>query len=390
MKISKNYNLFKEVKEEVETLDLSHIEEKEVAKIIKKHLTQKFPFVKFSCTTRRIYGISLNIISSPFGIKSKYISAIHKYCNDYITSIKTYFNHYNYCTMDCSYKSTDINKEILDIINQYNIDEKRYKEELEKKRQIELEEFLRNEKERKIEFEKQEKIEKEQEEYIYKNVEITELEKNDNYLITNILMANLNKNCTIEEYEEEINNGNYCLKDIKIHRELKFLDKKSFDYFSNLLLNNFTFLKNSGGSYDISGKINSQEEYLNLTKEEISKMKFNLIGIAVFYDNKLQYIIDTQGYNYCRYVGLLNAETKNKDTLKDNKKLLYNLIDNSNEKIEELKLNLTNFYKDSKYLEWFFDYIKKYDSESINYIIDNISIEYRSLILLLQLELLNK
>jgi hypothetical protein len=47
-------------------------------------------------------------------------------------------------------------------------------------------------------------------------------------------------------------------------------------------------------------------DYNNMTKEERETVIFNLLGVAVYYNNQLQFVIDAQGFSYARYVGLVD------------------------------------------------------------------------------------
>jgi len=44
-----------------------------------------------------------------------------------------------------------------------------------------------------------------------------------------------------------------------------------------------------------------------MTEEERESIIFNLYGVAVYYNNTLQFIIDAQGHSYARYVGLVDG-----------------------------------------------------------------------------------
>ena len=120
-------------------------------------------------------------------------------------------------------------------------------------------------------------------------------------------------------------------QDCKVTRELHFDDEAVYNNFSNMLLNDFDFLKNAGGSYTDDARINSMEDYRQMTEEERKTVKFNLYVIAVYLNNKLMFVIDTQGYSYARYVGLVDTMTR---VLKDTTDLEYNQV-LSNEEIEE-------------------------------------------------------
>jgi hypothetical protein len=43
-----------------------------------------------------------------------------------------------------------------------------------------------------------------------------------------------------------------------------------------------------------------------MDEEERNTVQWNLYGVAIYFNNKLQFVVDCQGYNYARYVGLTN------------------------------------------------------------------------------------
>jgi hypothetical protein len=48
-------------------------------------------------------------------------------------------------------------------------------------------------------------------------------------------------------------------------------------------------------------------DYSNMSKKEKETVKWNLTGLAVYFNNQLQFVIDPQGFNYARYVGLTDT-----------------------------------------------------------------------------------
>ncbi|EGT3606762.1 hypothetical protein ACSW9O_15245 (plasmid) [Clostridium perfringens] len=143
------------------------------------------------------------------------------------------------------------------------------------------------------------------------NPKIIEIEENNQYFIKSAKFAKLNKNNTIEEYQEEVLKGDYYYNDIRITRELHFNSIEELESFNNSLLFDFDFIKGTGGSYTEDERINDIKDYWKMSKEEKETVKWYLKGIAVYFNNELQYVIDAQGYSYARYVGLVGEHTKN-------------------------------------------------------------------------------
>jgi len=82
-----------------------------------------------------------------------------------------------------------------------------------------------------------------------------------------------------------------------------------------MLLNDFDFLIGTSGDYTDDNRINSMADYENMTSEERETVKWITLGTAIYYNNNLQFIVDTSGYSYARYVGLVNNVTIQKNLI---------------------------------------------------------------------------
>lgn len=332
---------------------------KETAVEVRKHLKKQFPEVKFS--VRSSYNkINIEIKSSPYSnIEPEYneemtnhrkreekkelnpeLYGILDYCRlllnsynyDDSDSMTDYFNTHFYDSISIDYDytqtaQTEATKQ--DITN--------YREsliELEKAEKIRKEEEYQEYLIKQAEEEKQyqlDQIEKKKEiEYINNNIEVKEIEENSQYFVIGSQFAHMNKNNTLDEYQEEVEKGGYSLQDVKITRELHFKDSKALEYFKNNLLTDFDFLAGTGGSYTDDKRVQTMTDYHNMTEGERKTIEFNLLGVAVYLDDELQFLIDTQGYNYSRYIGLVDNIT----ILKDDYKMDQVLTD---EEVKELK-----------------------------------------------------
>lgn len=143
------------------------------------------------------------------------------------------------------------------------------------------------------------------------NPDVVEVKEQDQYFIKSVKFANLNKRNTIKEYEKEIVKGDYLFQDVKITRELYFNNIEELESFNNSLMLDFDFINGTGGSCTDDERINDIKDYWNMSDEERDTVEWYLKGIAVYFNNELQYIIDAQGYSYARYVGLVCEYTKN-------------------------------------------------------------------------------
>lgn len=355
---------------------------KEIAKETRKVIKSTFPMFKFSV---RIHSGSIycHITSSPFVEDSEIVKTVCKYCTDYIQQYNEcicydpygdYGSSYNFYdgrfTTSYDYIQTEKTEESKAIEELFMIklheaeeiekikQEEEYKK-IEEQREIEHQEYLKR-----VEKEKQQKAE------IINHVEVKEIEEHDTYFITNCQFANLNKNNTLNQYKKEVKNNNFYLQDVKIQREIHFTDKEILSYFENLLLHDFDFLEGTGGSQTDDNTFNTMEDYYNMSKEEQEKIKWYLKGVAVYLNGKLQFVIDTQGYSYARYVGLCDGVEVVK-SLNTNKKLTDEQIEEyttqaifienlSNEVIEEK--NIANTWNNN---DW--NIYKKAIKEKLSY-----------------------
>jgi len=319
---------------------------KDTAKIIRTNLKKQFPEVKFSVTSDR-NSLDITIKSSPYcNDKLEYNSelecidyrefekehnkeliAIKKYCSNLLSSYNyddsdsqsDYFNthFYNNVKIDYDYIQTEqsevIKNNIADfrnkLIEQIKIDEEVKEAEFQKylaEKEIEHQAYLLRVEE-----------EKKQLEQVNNNIKVVEIEEDKQYFIIGSEFANLNKNCTLDQYKEEVSKGDFYLQNVKITKEVHFNNIESLENFSNLLLNDFDFLTNTGGSYTDDKRINSMTDYHNMSEAERKTVEFNLYGVAVYFNNKLQFVIDAQGYNYARYIGLTDNATIEKNYIMD-------------------------------------------------------------------------
>lgn len=182
--------------------------------------------------------------------------------------------------------------DILEELEFYGIDKKESMEII-KERYNNLESTKQKEKELLEQYRKEEQERKEQEKIrdkeikedynlVVENVDIVDLE--NEVIIENVKFANHNKNNNLTTYIKEVEKRDYTVNDVKIHRIIRFKDDISYNSFCNSLLMRFEFLKESGG-VDEKGYIK---------------------GILIKLDNNNQFIVNTEGFNYSRYVGLID------------------------------------------------------------------------------------
>lgn len=333
-------------------------DEKSIAKEIKKHLTKRFPHCKFSVTSSynsMTSSITIQIKKTPYEKKSVYLSAIRVYCEtllnhyrncydaaDPYTDYAGSYNFYGNVSIDWEYsqsEQTDGIKTDCDLYDQ-KLEEKAKEEKL--KKDAEFKQYLEEEERRNKEYQRMQIEESEKAEGINSTVEIKELSEENQYFVMNSKFANLNKNNSITEYKIEVEKGEYSKEDVKITKEIHFNNADAFENFENMLMTNFEFLNETGGSFTEDKRINSYLDYDMMDEFEKRTVKWFRKGVAVYFDGELKFIVDAQGHSYARYVGLVEGSeikktVEHQQTIKEDD--LNDLITQAN-KIEDISTSI--------------------------------------------------
>lgn len=293
---------------------------KEIAKEIRLALKARFKFVKFSVTSKD--RISVTIKSAPFEKDSIYLKAIQEYVDKLVESYNfctcydpygDYGSSYNFyffgCKVDYDYIQIEATSEMVEAMKQFDVKVAEAEELKRAEEEREYQEYLTKMEQEKKEAEERQKQVKADKEYINNNVEVVDLEEENQYFVKNAYFANLNKNNTLERYQEEVAKGDYYLNTLKVTREVHFKDLESYNLYINMLLHDFDFIDGTGGSYTDDLRINSMTDYYNMTSEEQKTIEWLLKGVAVYVNNELMFVVDAQGYCYARYVGLIGENT---------------------------------------------------------------------------------
>ncbi|MGG4380152.1 LPD29 domain-containing protein [Bacillus velezensis] len=297
-------------------------EVKEMAKEIRKHLRQRFPQCKFSVTTGGSYlhsTINITIKSSPYEKGSAYLTAIYDYCNsllnnyrhcyspaDPYTDYAGSYNFYGRVSLDWEYTVTEQTEEIKEDMTLFDSKMEEFDRAEKARKEKELQEYFKEQEIKNAEYKRQQQEEKKQIENIYSRIVVKQLNEEQQYFVIDSQFANLNKNSTLDQYKDEVTKGDFTLENVKITKEVHFNTEEALNNFSNMLLNDFDFLAETGGSFTEDNRINSMIDYYIMDDLEKNTVKWNLYGVGVYYGGKLQFVIDAQGYSYARYVGLVD------------------------------------------------------------------------------------
>jgi hypothetical protein len=372
---------------------------KEIAKEIRTHIRKRFPQCKFSVTVPYYGKINFDIKSSPYEKDSKYLEAILNYCksllNDYkkcyspadpYTDYAGVHNFYGWAEISWQYEQTEVTEQIKNEMADFDIKLAEFEKAEQERKEAEYQKYLKQEEIRNAEYNKRMEEEKKQIENIYNSVEVKELEDNNQYFIIGSEFAHLNKNNTLDQYKEEVASGKFELNNVKITKEIHFNNEEALTNFSNMLLNDFSFLENTGGSYTDDNRVNSMTDFYNMEKEDKNTVTWNLYGVAIYFNNQLQFVVDCQGYSYARYVGLTdNAitqkvlftdQTINESELNELKALADQLEDISCSVITELDILKTwNNDNWTEYKELMKNKLTQYNFKLTKSIIQQLEIE---------------
>ena len=132
---------------------------------------------------------------------------------------------------------------------------------------------------------------------------------NDNHIVNSVHFAKLNKNQTLDEYKRLCAEGDYRLEDIII-KKIVFLDSVEWEKISNSFLENLAIWNEIGGS-QYTGNDRSilefEGQFWELSDDQIQEYRDNSKTLTVMVINettKETFYVNTEGYNYARYVGI--------------------------------------------------------------------------------------
>lgn len=323
MKALENYDLW----EMTRTDDILHqinYHTKEIATEIRKHLRARFPMCKWSVTSD-YNSIDVYIKCSPYDKESEEMKAIVKYAALYTNSFNydhsdamtDYFDvnfysnlsgavkydgdvytgyclHYTYEQRDMTESEKTISQKFMEKLDAWNESERIRKEE----------EYKAYCKQREIE-------EKEYRERVAREAEIRkQIEEgaviDDNVSFSRNCITAGSKFCSVDEYkkyiDQDIQDGIVDLMECRVSRAV-YLSKELYENFTDMFLDDFSFLEGMGGYGSDDERVQNRDEYLKMSSEEMKTVKwYNCNCVAIYCDDKLELIIDPEGYSYARYV----------------------------------------------------------------------------------------
>lgn len=347
---------------------------KEIAAQIRKHLRERFPMCKWSVIKDGYNSIHVYLLSSPFAIDSEAVKAIVHYAYEFAQS-------FNYDNSDSMTDYFDVNFYGVyesDIASSYHYEQREanvaeYNVEqdfLTKKAAFDAEKREREEREfqermAQMEVERAESAKREAErQRRHEIIESGAVVQDANYFVLGCDTTNTRKEDSVNGYTDDCG-GEYEVKhhreNCKVARNVYF-DSATYEMFANQLLDDYSFLAGMGGSATDDNRVNCDEDYQRMSKEERETVEwYNIECVAIYCDNVLKLVINPEGYNYARYVYFVDKESSIVKEYNSNK----GISDDESEKnkslaksIEEVSANIivTNNWHSTWNTEHFNEY----------------------------------
>ena len=275
-------------------------------------IKRRFPEVNLSITHSYSYGLSVDVLSSPYDRKETIVlDAIMDYIRAYADACNIECYHHD-VRFSYDYKQVDISDKQLADLDNFNSKHQEFLKAEEERFQQEMEQRRKQEEEERILSEKIDDLNCEKINEICRTVIVNELDEEHYYYVNNAIEPCLNKNSSIEEYVELMDEYGYRRHDYHIEREIYFDNEELYNYFSeNLLLHDMPheFYAKVGGSGTNDKRIEDWTDYAKMSEDEQENVKWFSNGIAVYLKDELKFIVNTEGFGYARYVGLPDKDT---------------------------------------------------------------------------------
>jgi putative lipoic acid-binding regulatory protein len=320
----------------------SGLSTKETAVVIRKELKTRFPECKFSVTSD-YNSVDVELKSSPYEyLNAPYeldyhelkewvnsnnieINAIKKYVEKLVNSynyddsdsMTDYFctHFYNNTSVSYEYKQTEQNEDIKVEIANFEMQKELFEQEEKERAEQEYKQYLKEQEEKQKAYEERQQVENLYLQEVEENAVVKELGDNETYFIKDIEY----------NYTESLRADNNTLtfshegtiEDMEINKEIHFSSVDLYNKFVTVYnnLHDISFLSQTGGSRTEDHRINSMTDYDNMESGERETVLFFNIGVAIYLNDKLMFVVDAQGHGYGKYTGLLTNAT---EVLKNN------------------------------------------------------------------------
>lgn len=316
--------------------------DKAAAALIRKHLRERFPEVKFSVTSGGagwLNNVDIQIKSSPYALnfvkgdpnaynhRDKYdhneasdeLAAVLAYCRalhsaydsddgDHYADYGAHHELYGDSSLYYKYEQTEPTAEQQADMEAFKIAKAQAEEQerIENERRWREEEARREQQQR--EYEERMAQEHADELKILEHVEVEDLPEGAR-IVALSLACGIGKEATLDEVKKHINPIDDEGKPQRVHygdaeiwRKVKFTNEELFNKFCKMFMNDWNFCAGMGGTDSEDVRLENIDPY-TLTEEQRATVHFfDCKCIGVYLNGVLKFVIDPQGYNYARYV----------------------------------------------------------------------------------------
>lgn len=293
---------------------------KEIAAIIRKHLRERFPMCKWS-VTKDNNSIYIRLMVSPWAKDSDEVNAIVHYAYKFAQSYNydnsdsmtdyfdvNFYGVYESDIVDCKYEQHEATVAEYNISNDFQAKKAAFEQAEHEREEREFQEWMAQ-----MEVERAESAKREAErQRRHEIIESGAMVQDANYFVLGCDTTNTRKEDSVNGYTDDCG-GEY---EVKHHRENcrvarnVYFDSATYEMFANQLLDDYSFLAGMGGSGTDDNRVNCDEDYQRMSKEERETVEwYNIECVAIYCDNVLKLVINPEGYNYARYVYFVDKES---------------------------------------------------------------------------------
>jgi len=310
---------------------------KEIGEAVRKHLRERFPEVRFSLRQERggwTTAFIAEILASPYTrervYKNRRTGEPDKYgyyenseaLEGVLNYFKAYLESYNYDNSDHMTDYFDVNFyghfEIADKYEQTEPTEEQradiaaFSEAKKADEERKEAEYLKARAEEEKRAEEARKKHEADKATAAAGVEVVDLPEAEQIAAENLRECRL-KACTLEEVrgylKEDDENERDTRADAVISRKLIFKTSEALEAFSRCFMSDFDFLDYDGGGVALCGGI-SLNDFNKMTAEQRERVgRYIPNACAVYFGGALQFVIDTEGYTYARYILIPDEKT---------------------------------------------------------------------------------
>lgn len=352
---------------------------KDIASHIRSHIKSRFPMCAFSVITSN-RSVHIDLKSSPWERDSDVLEAIMEYVQKYADSYRycthydpygDYGSEYNFYdgrpSYAFDYEVREATVHEVNLLAQFERDLAAFKEEERLAAELRIAKELEERRKAEIEYQQREAIRSANREKVEAGVAIRNLDQP--YYLQNCIDSHSGKCDRFSSYAEDIEYFQRCV--CHVSREV-YLTTELFDLFSNQLMDEWSFIAGTGCSRTNDRRVSAYEDYSRMNEDERKTVVwYSAECVAVFCDEKLMFVVDAQGYEYCRYVYSVDDLTQRTDSVEFEQVLseedyqkYYQLADQLYDISTEIIIN--NNWDDNQ--AWRLDCFNEYKHEMIRWI----------------------